>query len=92
MKDISKIIIEGYEDTFHNWDDGPEAFDDIVTYDMETKKQIAIGIGNSYIECEGNGGYLDFEHNIEMQETPEGYFEEKRTIPAFYGEEYEDYD
>lgn len=83
MNDIAKIIIEGYEDTFRDWEDGPEAFDDIVTYDMSTKKQTAIGIGNNYIECEGNGGYLDFKHNIKMQETPEGYFDEKRESEAF---------
>jgi hypothetical protein len=92
MDEISKIIIEGYEDTFHDWEDGPEAFDDIVTYDMETKIQTAIGFGNNYIECEGMGGSLDFEHKVEIQETPDGYFEEKREHPLFFGEDYEDYD
>ena len=94
INDIAKIIIEGYEDTFKDWEDGPEAFDDIVTYDMRTKKQTAIGIGNNYIECEGNGGHLDFSHDIKMKETPEGYFDEKRNDSAFccgYEDE-EDYD
>ena len=88
IDDISKITIEGYEDTFHDWEDGPEAFDDIVTYDMKTKTQTAIGFGNSCIESEGTGGYLEFEHKVKIQEAPEGYFEEKRSNPLFYGEEY----
>ena len=92
VEDISKITIEGYEDTFHDWEDGPEAFDDIVTYDMKTKTQTAIGIGNDCIECEGNGGYLNFHHNYKLQETPEGYFETKRENPLFMGEDCEYYE
>lgn len=83
MDEIAKITIEGYEDTFRDYDDGPEAFDDIVTYDMKTKTQTAIGIGSDYIESEGTGGALDFEHFPALQETPDGYFDAKREHPLF---------
>lgn len=83
MDDIAKITIEGYEDTFRDYDDGPEAFDDTVTYDMKTKTQTAIGIGSSCIESEGRGGALDFEHFPAMQDTPDGYFDAKREHPLF---------
>ena len=38
MEEIRKITIEGYEDTFNDWEDGPEAFDEIVTYDLKTRE------------------------------------------------------
>ena len=89
MEDIESITIEGYEDTFRDYEDGPEAFDEIVTYNMDTKRQTAIGIGQTYIESEGTGGSLDFEHSVVMQKTPEEYFETKRNDEIFHTNEYE---
>ena len=78
MDEISKITIEGYEDTFNDWEDGPEAADEIVTYDMNTKTQTAVLIGSSYIESEGTGGALEFERETKRQEAPDEYFDKKR--------------
>lgn len=87
MDDIKTITIEGYEDTFCNLEEGPYANDDIVTYSMKDKEQSAVNIGVGYIECEGTGGYLAFDHERTWKETPEGYFEEKRKAFSGIGEE-----
>lgn len=79
MEEIRKITIEGYEDTFNDWEDGPEAFDEIVTYDLKTRVQTSVGVGNTWIESEGTGGALDFARERVIKETPEGYFVEKRS-------------
>ena len=57
---------------------------------MKKKRQTAVGIGTPYIECEGTGGALDFKHKPKEKETPEGYFEQKRTNPLFHC--YEEWD
>ena len=80
MDDIKTITIEGYEDTFNDWDDGPEANDEIVTYDMTKKQQKAVSIGADYIESEGTGGFIAFEREVTKEETPDGYFDEKRHL------------
>lgn len=78
MDEIESITIEGYEDTFCDYEDGPEANDEVVTYSMKEKKQSAVSIGSGYIESEGTGGYLAFERKTTKKETPKGYFEVKR--------------
>ena len=72
-----------YETVFnfakYDWEDGPEAFDEIVTYDLKTRVQTSVGVGNTWIESEGTGGALDFARERVIKETPEGYFVEKRS-------------
>lgn len=78
MDEISKITIEGYEDTFHDYEDGPDASDEIVSYDMKTRKQTAKHMGSGYIESEGTGGALDFEFSAEEVDLDEEYIAKKR--------------
>lgn len=88
MDEIAKITVEGYEDTFRDYGEGPIASDDIVTYDMKAKKQTAVIFGVDYIEdCEGHGGALDFRHKPAIREAPEGYFEKKRQAAGFFEDE-----
>lgn len=90
MDEIKAITIEGYEDTFQDFEDGPYANDEIVTYSMKEKKQEAISIGTDYIESEGTGGYLAFKREVKEEATPDGYFEEKRKAFSFDEEEFEE--
>lgn len=91
MEDIAKITIEGYEETFEDYDDGAYASDEIVTYDLKNKKQTATAFGFDYIECEGTGGSLNFSHGAEWQDAPEGYFEEKRKQLFSFDKDDEEY-
>jgi hypothetical protein len=90
MDEIKAITIEGYEDTFYDSEDGPYAKDEIVTYSMKGKKQVAISIGTDYIESEGTGGCLAFKRKVTKEATPDGYFEEKRKAFSFDEEEFEE--
>ena len=78
MDEIKAITIEGYEDSLQDYDYGPYANDEIVTYNMKEKNQEAVSIGYGFIECEGNGGCLAFRREITEEDAPDGYFEEKR--------------
>ena len=98
MDEIDKITIEGYEDLLCDYDD-PEIYfaqDDIVTYDMNTKKETGKITGSDEIECEGAGGRLMFRHDSKWFKTPKGYFDKKRSeFHEFYSEDgdyYEDCD
>ena len=90
MDEIKAITIEGYEDTFQDFEDGPYANDEIVTYSMKEKKQVARSIGIDYIESEGTGGRLVFKREVTKEATPDGYFEEKRKAFSFDEEEFEE--
>ena len=96
MDEIDKITIEGYEDLMSDYDSpetGYSACDDIVTYDMNTKKETGKITGSDWIECEGAGGRLMFRHDSEWFKTPKDYFEEKRDeFYEFYSDEGEDYE
>lgn len=78
MDEISSITIEGYEDTFHDYEDGPDASDDIVKYDMKSHELSATHMGSRYIEAEGTGGALDFEYSAIDKDLDEEYFKAKR--------------
>ena len=90
MDEIKAITIEGYEDTFDDYEDGPYANDEIVTYSMKEKAQAAVFFGADYIESEGTGGCLAFKREATTQAAPDGYFEEKRKAFSFDEEEYEE--
>ena len=90
MDEIKAITIEGYEDTFQDFEDGPYANDEIVTYSMKEKKQVARSIGIDYIESEGTGGRLVFKREVTKEATPDGYFEEKRKAIFFDEEEFQE--
>lgn len=78
MNEINKITIEGYEDSFRDYDDGPEASDVIVSYDMKTGKQIATHMGTYDIESEGRGGAIDFKYSAKEVDLDESYVSKKR--------------
>jgi hypothetical protein len=85
IDEIKAITIEGYEDTFDGYEDELYAKDEIVTYSMSKKKQVAVSFGADYIESEGTGGFLAFKRKVTKKATPDGYFEEKRK--AFFEED-----
>ena len=47
---------------------------------MTKKQQKAVSIGSDNIESEGTGGFIAFEREVTKEETPDGYFDEKRHL------------
>lgn len=78
MDEIKTITIEGYEDTFNDYEDGPHASDMIFVYDKEKNRMKKTLYGIADIECEGNGGYILFDFDPIFKEAPEDWFDKKR--------------
>lgn len=89
MDEIEKITIEGYEDTFRDYDEGPYARDEIVSYNLKTKKTEEILYGEEYVlETEGDGGQLLFDRKCKKTDSPVGWFDQKRETEFEDDEEY----
>lgn len=79
MDEISKITIEGYEDSFYDLDDErPDASSVVVEYDMKTRKQTATHMGEYEVGSEGRGGALDFGYPAEELDFDASIIEKKR--------------
>lgn len=75
--------IEGYEDTFKDYEDGPNVQDILVVYDIKTKVQTSRWCGTDELDCKGNSGALEFEHESEYKEVSDSYFQEKSESDLF---------
>ena len=79
MDSIKSITIEGFETVDDPRVDDPDSIDQIVTYDMATKKETAIEYltGNG-IDFEDNGGRLVFWASYDKEYPETEFFDEKR--------------